>query len=314
VEASLEVYARGRALAEAAGARRTLAKLQHDEASSLRRLRRLDEAQQLLLPAIAFYRASGDLRLEALARQTLAAVMRARGQVDEALRLGDAAIAVARRAGDPFSLSEAVAAHGNALTQVGRPADARRFLEEAVALQRTIGNVIGLSFTLGNLGAVLEHLDEPLEAELVTGEALQVADEAGVPYAAAFWRYRLAQLAHQRDAVQEACDGYRAAIERLDAQQAVPQIHHAQACAATAEAERGDLDAADALLGRAAPLARGNPLDRTVLTLCDAAVARWAGRPTPEGVDEALVFARSEALLEPVVRMHDRSPAGDQGV
>ncbi len=313
LEGALAAYRAGRTAARQAGHRRREAMVDHDEGAALRRMNRLSEARPLLMRAIAAHRASGELRLEAVACQSLSACVRHLGELASAIELGEAAIRAGRASGDPFSLCEALSAHGNVLVQQGRAQEAHDLLVEAVGLQRILGNVVALSFALGNLGSVLEHMGRPLEAELHIREAHVTALQANVPYAAAFWHFRLGQLAHLRGDLVEALACYEPAIDALQANQAVPQVHQARAFAAVAYAQHGEPSRAEALLEAAGPLRQGSAHDQAVLSIAGALcakaasaaevdVAAWLRR---DGVDPD--WLRTEPLLEPLRVLWDRA-------
>lgn len=318
VERALEHYRAARAAAQRGGLLRRQGMLDHDEGATRRRMGQREAARTLLLSAIASHRATGDLRLEALSSQSLAVLLRQGGDEAGALALGTRAIEAARGSGDPYALGEALSAQANALTQAGRSDEARATLEEALRLHRLLGNVVALSYTLGNLGALDEHDGHPLDAELRTREALDLATRSGVPYAAAFWRFRLAQLAHQRGALDVALPLYEQAIAELDAHRAVPQVHQARAFAAIAHAEAAPAERArfEALLAAATPLGEGGPHDRAVVGMARALVAQLAGDAAArevlndEGLD--LAWVEAEPLLGPLRALWARLV--DQGV
>jgi DNA-binding winged helix-turn-helix (wHTH) protein/tetratricopeptide (TPR) repeat protein len=282
LEAALQSYRAARELARAHGRLGRIAGIDHDEAATLRRMGRLDEARILFHRSLAGQGEGVPPRLAALCLQALASIARLEGRADDAMALGARAVDAARDADDPYVLGGALTNHGNALTSAGRHEEAASVGREAVSVLERAGVRTTLSFALGNLGSVLDRLGDRLEAELLIQRALALADASGVPYAAAYWRGRLADIAHRDGRLDAALAGYEEARERL--QSAGADVHRIEALMAVVYAERGERARARELLERATPLQEGSPSDRGAWHLCAAAVANWSGAEVDPGV------------------------------
>ncbi len=307
---ALERFEAAQECAVAAGLEHRVAELHHELGATLRRLGRLDDARQHLLRSAAAARHLEDPTLECLAFQALASIARVQLSLDAAVELGERAVETGRRADDDYVLGGALTNLANVHLTRTDHARAIPLNREAVQVLRRGGFLSTLTFALGNLGESLIMAGEAVEAELLITEARQVALQANVPYAAAFWRARLAALAHDRGALDVALAGYTVALEELREQEAHPQLEHTSALAAVAAAELGRAALARSYLDDAAPLSRGSAVDQALLQLCEAATCAHLGEPVNEvlkTMDGGLAWAQEQLQLPFALRLYQRA-------
>lgn len=296
LQGALGAYRAAREHSVEAGLPKLTARLDHDEGATLRRFGQRDEARVLLMKSAASARALDAPDIACLAFQALTSIARTEQRLDEAADLGARAVQAGRDAADPYALGGALTNLANVQMSAGATAVAAELYREAVSVLERGGFESTLSFALGNLGIAVERLGSVVEAELLLLDALRVAHRAGVPYAAAVWRSRLAEMAHLQGRHADAEARYSAAIEELTRQAAHPQLEQVHTYAAVAAAEQGAFAAAATHLELSAPLATGSELDRAIWMLGSATVeVLRGGRVEDPLVDHPCSAAWAEA-------------------
>jgi len=297
--------------ADAAGLPSMAARMRQELGATCRRMGRLDEAASYLVRALSEQRASGERRFEAGCHISLASIRRQQRRGLEALEHAERAVELARPLDRPLLLANALNNLANVRIQLGRD-DAGAALEESVALSRAQGDRAGLAVSVGGRGMLHDQDGRLFDASLDYEEARAHARQAGTPGPAAFWTYRLADLAHRRGDLALAGERYREAIEALDAVHSHPTTLHARAIYALLLAELGAMSEAETWLEQAAPLTEGEEDDKLILAAGRAGVARWRGDPDPDTAFTALGVPRA-ALHRPLFfvarSVFERAPA-----
>jgi len=285
LDGAVDTYRTGRIHAETAGLPRLVAALDHDLGAVRRRQGRLGEAFDLLMASAAGARSLDDQDMSCLAYQALSSIERVRGSTIRACTFGERAVAAGRGSGNVHVLGGALTNLANVHYSDGDLQSAASMYREAVELLREGGFLRTLCTAIGNLGVVTLQLGDPVEGELLLTEALQLARQVGVPHAAAVWQSYLASLRHEVGATADVLERYRDALASLQAQQAHPQWEHTRCYHAVALAELGHEEEALQALGDAESLAGGGPVDRAILLLARAAVARIRGTRVSDPLD-----------------------------
>jgi DNA-binding SARP family transcriptional activator/Tfp pilus assembly protein PilF len=205
-------------LAAAAGWPAGEAHAVHGEGLALKRLGRLEEAQEHYRRAADLYRSVGDARAEAVSLNSLGAVLLTRGRLGEAEEALHRALPLTRRTDEHLralmlsnlgTVSRERAEFATALSQLdeglraadacgsayarallleivghvhadaGRPGQARSAFEESVALARRTENQAGLAASLAGLAGVDRDAGRLAEAEARLAEAHRVTDRLG---------------------------------------------------------------------------------------------------------------------------------------
>jgi len=314
IDEALEVQRRGAEDAMEAGHPSPAARMRQEVGVIHRRLGHLDEAFRYLSEALALHRALDEPRFEAGCHVSLASIRRQQGRVADAIAHAERAVVLARPLDRPMLLANALNNLANVQAQEGLP-EAGASLEASVAISRAQGDRPGLCVSIGGLGMLHDQQGRTLDAELAYQEARTHAVLAGYPGRAAFWTYRLADVAHRRGELDEAERRYRAGIDGLEQVQS-PHAPRARAMLALLVAERGRTDESRALLEAIALLADGEEDDRIILAVARSGVARWSGHPMPDAAFDELGVQRA-ALHRPLYfvtrALYERAPGAVGG-
>lgn len=277
LDGALAAAERGRDHAERAGLLPLVARLDHDAGATLVRLGRPARARARLVRSVAAAHALGDPELCCLGYQALAAIERRGDALDRARDLGERAVHAGRQGDSLDALGGALTNLANILFSSGDLAEAEALQREATEVLHRGGFQRTLSIALGNLAEIVELRGDPLESELLLTRAHLMALRAHVPYAAAVWRGKLAELQHKRHSLDEALASYALAEAELAAQNAVTRAARIRACTAIALAQLGRTDEARTALEQATPLLDQGLDDQAVHHLARFLVAHLAG-------------------------------------
>jgi tetratricopeptide (TPR) repeat protein len=205
---------------------------------------RLEASRDVIVRALALWRAAGDREGEALALNGLGAVHRALGEHERSRELLHESLTVARELGDPAR--EATVLTNLALLEIdaGSPATAIDLLARAEAIDAERGNAWGVATDRANRVTALLASERVGEASAVLGVLAPSVEQFGDPDLALAVLDLVAATAaqagqHERAVRLAAC----AALQRANAQLAVapPDVEFLERRLAVSRAAVGDV-------------------------------------------------------------------------
>lgn len=172
------------------------------------RLRRFEEAGDLLARVVPVLDASGASSLAASGRFHLAEVARHQNRQEEARQLHLEALAVRRRVGTAKPIGASLAALGVAELRAGRTTEALEHFREAEEIQRRVGDEEEAASALLGIGQAYTRLGNFIGATAPLKRALELQRERGDEAGEALVRLTLAEnlldLGRPREALAEA--------------------------------------------------------------------------------------------------------------
>lgn len=180
---------------------------------TLVRLGRPDQADDLLLGALAVFEADGALREAASAANSLAILASRRGDVEVAIEGFDKVLQLARQVGDEHNEMNALNNSANSLRRANRLAEALARHQEAIGVAEQIGDREMLSSLLTNIAEEHHLLGQDAEAIDTAQRGIAIADELGY-WVAGYGRDTLGTVLWAQGRRDEAVAVYLRALEQ----------------------------------------------------------------------------------------------------
>lgn len=256
--AAAAAFEQAAARAAAAGDSATEAKALHAHAILLVRTGGQEQAEALLLRALALNEAAGRERDGDANRHYLGLIARDRGDYSRAAALHAENLAHSERRGDQQGIANSAIALGGLYAYRKEHAAAQRYFEQALTAYRAHGDRRGAAIALANIAEALNRERHFAQAEPSAREALAIAKALGDADAEALARLILVNTLIGLDRIDDATVEANRAVE-LTAKLPAADIRASQALAALAATHLAQQrpDAALPLIRRALEIARG---------------------------------------------------------
>ena len=274
------------------------ARTQVGHVTALRYLGRYDEAAALARQSRANFLARGCELEAAKQSNNLGTVYRPMGRLAEALTAYRAALPIFRRLGERSAQADVEQNIGNVLGDLGRYDEALAHLKTAERLRRTLGQTAAVALTLLNIGVLSCRRGEYGAALQALTEARRLDESLAYDRALAVDDLELLPVLTALNLTTEAGATATRAIDRLRSLDMPLELGMALVAAGRLAGERGEWDAARALVREAHTLFErtGNTLWTSLALLLDAEVV--ARHPNGEGdLLQALGACRSATAV-----------------